>query len=253
MSVWGSQERWRPRSSSLGSCCVLGGRLVSVSAAARGRAWSGTPAQTRWGFYWTCGRWCLSRCRPDDRGTTGTRGTWKNTENIWKSVSKGGTDVESATHLLIILRWTILRMMILSAQSFRKSDIFCFSWGFISCLAMTFRWSHDALQRRSIWHRFSCSWSKSTWWRSKRSKEGILLLCISLVHRLMDLKTRFRILHLRRPRNGPNLRVEVWALREVLNHHRANMMQQGLLVNRVLHLRNLLQICQLEAFSLNTQ
>jgi len=66
-------------------------------------------------------------------------------------------------YLLMILRWTILRMIILSAQSLRKSDIFCFSWAFISCLAITFRWSHEALQRRSIWHRFSCSWSKSTW------------------------------------------------------------------------------------------
>lgn len=80
-----------------------------------------------------------------------------------------------------------------------------------------------------------------------------LTALLSLFHRLMDLKTRFRISHLCGPRNGPNLRVEVWALREVLNHHRADVMQQGLLVNRVLHLRNLLQICQLEAFSLNTQ
>lgn len=53
--------------------------------------------------------------------------------------------------------------------------------------------------------------------------------------------------------NGANLRVEVRALREVLNHHRANVMQQGLLMNRVLHLWNLLQICQLEAFSLSTR
>lgn len=172
-SVWGSQEHWRPRSSFLGSCCVRGGRLVSVSAAAHDHAWSGTPVQTRWGFYWTCGRWCLSRCRPDDRGTTGMSGTFKNTENtesVGKRVSRIVRTVKSAAYLLIILRWTILRMMILSAQSFRKSDIFCFSWGFISCLAMTFRWSHEALQRRSIWQRFSCSWSKSTWKAKKEIK-----------------------------------------------------------------------------------
>ena len=69
---------------------------------------------------------------------------------------------ETGSNLLTILRCTILRMMILSAQSFRKSDIFCFSAGFISCLAMTLRWSQDALHLRSIWLRFSCSWSKST-------------------------------------------------------------------------------------------
>ncbi|TNN86068.1 hypothetical protein EYF80_003485 [Liparis tanakae] len=34
-------------------------------------------------------------------------------------------------------------MMILSAQSLRKSDIFCFSWAFISCLAITFRYANS--------------------------------------------------------------------------------------------------------------
>lgn len=63
----------------------------------------------------------------------------------------------------MIRRWTILRMMIRSAQSLRKSDILCLSNGFISCLEMTLRWSHDALHRLSIWQRFSWSWSKSTW------------------------------------------------------------------------------------------
>lgn len=67
------------------------------------------------------------------------------------------------TYLLIIRRCTIFRMMILSAQSLRKSDIFCFNAGFISCFAMTLRWSHDALHLRSIWARLSWSWSKSTW------------------------------------------------------------------------------------------
>lgn len=42
-------------------------------------------------------------------------------------------------YLLMILLCTIFRMMILSAQSLRKSDIFCFNAGFISCLAMTLR------------------------------------------------------------------------------------------------------------------
>lgn len=82
----------------------------------------------------------------------------------------------------------------------------------------------------------------------KKPKEVILLLCISLFH----LFIVSRISHLCRPRNGPDLGVEVCALREVLNHHRADVMQQGLLMNRVLHLRNLLQICELEAFSLNS-
>lgn len=52
----------------------------------------------------------------------------------------GGGDATSAEpYLLMIRRWTIFRMMILSAQSLRKSDIFCFSASFISCLAMTLR------------------------------------------------------------------------------------------------------------------
>lgn len=52
---------------------------------------------------------------------------------------KGGDAAPAEPYLLMILRWTIFRMMILSAQSFRKSDIFCFSASFISCLAMTLR------------------------------------------------------------------------------------------------------------------
>lgn len=64
---------------------------------------------------------------------------------------------------LIMRRWTVFSMMILSAQSFKKSVNFCLSAGFISCLAISFKFSHDALQRRSICARFSCSKSKSTW------------------------------------------------------------------------------------------
>lgn len=60
-------------------------------------------------------------------------------------------------------RCTVFSMRILSAQSFRKSVNFCLSAGFISCLAISFKFSHDALQRRSICARFSCSKSKSTW------------------------------------------------------------------------------------------
>lgn len=55
-----------------------------------------------------------------------------------------------------------------------------------------------------------------------------------------------------RSRDGSDLRVKVSALREVLHHHRAGVMQQGLLMNRVLHLWNLLQISHLEAFGLDT-
>lgn len=56
-----------------------------------------------------------------------------------------------------------------------------------------------------------------------------------------------------RSRDGSDLGVEVSALREVVHHSRAGVMQQRLLMNRVLHLWNLLQISQLEAFSLDTQ
>lgn len=54
-----------------------------------------------------------------------------------------------------------------------------------------------------------------------------------------------------RSRDGSNLGVEVSALREILHYHGAGVMQQGLLMNRVLHLWNLLQICHLEAFRLD--
>lgn len=67
------------------------------------------------------------------------------------------------THLLIILLWTIFKIIIRSAQSFRNSDIRCFKTGFISCFAIALRWSHEALHRLSIWHKLSWSWSKSTW------------------------------------------------------------------------------------------
>ena len=51
--------------------------------------------------------------------------------------------------------------------------------------------------------------------------------------------------------DGSYLRVQVCALREVLHHHSAGVVQQRLFMDRVLHLRNLLQVAQLEAFDLN--
>lgn len=46
------------------------------------------------------------------------------------------------------------------------------------------------------------------------------------------------------------LRVEVSAVWKLLDHDGAGMVQQGLLVNRVLHLWDFLQVTQLKAFSL---
>lgn len=46
------------------------------------------------------------------------------------------------------------------------------------------------------------------------------------------------------------LRVEVSAVWKLLDHDGAGVVQQGLLVNRVLHLRDFLQVAQLKAFSL---
>lgn len=60
------------------------------------------------------------------------------------------------------LRCTTFRIMIFCVQSFRKSVILFFSTALVSCLATTFRLSHDALQRLSSWARFSASCSKST-------------------------------------------------------------------------------------------
>lgn len=51
--------------------------------------------------------------------------------------------------------------------------------------------------------------------------------------------------------DGSDLRVEVSALRKLLHHNGADMVQQRLLVHGVLHLRDLLQVTQLEAFSLH--
>ena len=48
------------------------------------------------------------------------------------------------------------------------------------------------------------------------------------------------------------LRVKVSAVWKLLDHDGADVMQQGLLVNRVLYLRDFLQVTQLEAFSLET-
>lgn len=50
--------------------------------------------------------------------------------------------------------------------------------------------------------------------------------------------------------DGSDLRVEVAALRKLLHHNGADVVQQRLLVHSVLHLWDLLQVTQLEAFSL---
>ena len=50
--------------------------------------------------------------------------------------------------------------------------------------------------------------------------------------------------------DGSYLRVEVSAVWKLLHHDGAGVVQQGLLMNRVLHLRNFLQVIQLKAFSL---
>lgn len=51
--------------------------------------------------------------------------------------------------------------------------------------------------------------------------------------------------------DGSDLRVEVAAFRKLLHHNGADMVQQRLLVHSVLHLWDLLQVTQLEAFSLH--
>lgn len=45
-------------------------------------------------------------------------------------------------------------------------------------------------------------------------------------------------------------RVEISAVWKLLHHNGAGVVQQGLLMNRVLHLRDFLQVIQLKAFSL---
>lgn len=47
--------------------------------------------------------------------------------------------VPHSAYLLIILLWTIFKIIIRSAQSFRNSDIRCFKTGFISCFAIALR------------------------------------------------------------------------------------------------------------------
>lgn len=151
------------------------------------------------------------------------------------------------TYLLIILRCTIFRIMILSAQSLRKSDIFCFNAGFISCFAMTLRWSHDALHLRSIWARLSWSWSKSTWQQYHRQKDTDT----DTVEKLFNgFFKKVNKANLGQAGDSAYLRVEVCAVWKLLDHDGAGVVQQGLLVNRVLHLRDFFQVTQLKAFSL---
>ena len=47
-----------------------------------------------------------------------------------------------------------------------------------------------------------------------------------------------------------DLRIKVSAVRKLFHYDGADMVQQGLLVHRVLHLRDFLQVTQLKAFSL---
>lgn len=51
--------------------------------------------------------------------------------------------------------------------------------------------------------------------------------------------------------DGSYLRVEVSAVWKFVDHYGAGVVQQGLLVNRVLHLWDFLQVTQLKAFSLH--
>lgn len=50
--------------------------------------------------------------------------------------------------------------------------------------------------------------------------------------------------------DGSDLRVEVSAVWKLLHHSGTDVVQQGLLVHRVLHLRDFLQVAQLKSFSL---
>lgn len=50
--------------------------------------------------------------------------------------------------------------------------------------------------------------------------------------------------------DGPNLRVEVCAVLELFHHDGARVMQQRLLVDRVLHFWNFLQVAQFKALCL---
>lgn len=52
------------------------------------------------------------------------------------------------------------------------------------------------------------------------------------------------------PGDGADLGVEVSAVWKLLHHDGADVMQQRLLVHGVLHLRDLFQVAQLKAFSL---
>lgn len=51
--------------------------------------------------------------------------------------------------------------------------------------------------------------------------------------------------------DGSYLRVQISAVWKLLDHNRAGVVQQGLLVNRVLHLWDFLQVAQLKAFCLS--
>lgn len=65
-------------------------------------------------------------------------------------------------YLFIILRWMMPTRIIRSAQSAKKSDIFTFIIVEPSCLAISFKWSQEALQSASNFWMLSVSSSKST-------------------------------------------------------------------------------------------
>lgn len=66
------------------------------------------------------------------------------------------------SYLLRILLCTIFRMTILSVLLFRKSVILFFKPGFVSCLEITLRLSHDSRHLFSSCTKLSASASKST-------------------------------------------------------------------------------------------
>lgn len=150
---------------------------------------------------------------------------------------------EGRTHLLMTRLWTTFRMRILWVQSFRNSVILFFCAVLVSCLATTFRLSHEALQRFSSWTRFSESSSKSTC-RKKTERSPP-------TGHLNRPRQRTK-LYFGRSGDGGDLRVQVGGFWVILHHLVAGVMQQGLAMDRVLHLHHLLQVTQLKAFGLDT-
>lgn len=80
-----------------------------------------------------------------------------------------------AAHLLRTRLWTTFKTTIRWVLSLRKSVSLLFSTGLVSCLAITFRLSQEAWQRRSSCTRLLASSSKSTW-RREMSALGVVLV-----------------------------------------------------------------------------